>query len=228
MWVEALEAKYLHIGKPFTRADWDQLLGHCQAVTDTPCVIFYKELLEAYPDAKVVLTVRDSADAWAQSQLSTVAQWFKDYVVPAPTWLGRFYQRMLPFDPSIARLNDLIRIHFDGYSTLLYDLEHGTSTAETFYEEYVAAIKRIVPADKLLVMNVKQGWQPLCDFLDKDVPAYPFPRKNDNATFKKNLTKLDGMLRIGVFVNIAKYTMPAAVAVFAAGFAAYRYSLQRL
>ena len=86
MWIEAIEAKFEGKGKPFEREDWDQLLGHCmvsptipqsrthnvaristetkepKAVTDTPCTVFYQELLAAYPDAKVILGVRDSAE----------------------------------------------------------------------------------------------------------------------------------------------------------------------
>jgi hypothetical protein len=63
LWGQAIEAKFEGKGKPFTKEQWDQLLGHCQAVTDTPCNMFGKELIEAYPNAKVILTTRDP-DAW--------------------------------------------------------------------------------------------------------------------------------------------------------------------
>jgi hypothetical protein len=62
MWSDALAAKYDGEGT-FTRDDWDKLLGHCQAVCDWPAVAFAKELIEAYPDAKVILTTRD-VDSW--------------------------------------------------------------------------------------------------------------------------------------------------------------------
>lgn len=64
--MEALEAKYKLRGKPYTREDWDKLLGHCRAVTDVPSMCFAPELIEAYPEAKVVLSARDP-DAWVQS-----------------------------------------------------------------------------------------------------------------------------------------------------------------
>lgn len=41
-------------------------------------------------------------------------------------------------------------------------------------------VKRVVPREKLLVMNLKEGWQPLCKFLDRPVPREPFPRLNDS------------------------------------------------
>lgn len=72
MWTEAFNAKCYGKGKEFEKADWDQLLGHCMAITDTPAVLFYSELLAAYPDAKVILTERDDAEQWHRSQLGSV------------------------------------------------------------------------------------------------------------------------------------------------------------
>lgn len=62
MWQDAFAAKYDGEGT-FGREQWDQLLGHCQAVCDWPAVAFAKELIEAYPEAKVILTTRD-VDSW--------------------------------------------------------------------------------------------------------------------------------------------------------------------
>ena len=59
MWMEALDFKYKGKGHFDWKRDFDKLLSECGAVTDTPCVCFWKELLEAYPDAKVVLVERD-------------------------------------------------------------------------------------------------------------------------------------------------------------------------
>lgn len=62
MWHDALLAKYDGVGE-FGRKEWDQLLGDCQAVCDWPACAFAKELIEAYPNAKVILTTRD-VDSW--------------------------------------------------------------------------------------------------------------------------------------------------------------------
>ena len=70
MWSDALAAKYDGVGS-FGREQWDQLFGHCQAVCDWPCVAFAKELIEAYPDAKVLVTTRD-VDSWHASTMKTV------------------------------------------------------------------------------------------------------------------------------------------------------------
>jgi hypothetical protein len=59
MWIDALNAKYFGKGKPFGRAEFDKLLGHCAAITDGPANCFGPELIDAYPTAKVVLVERD-------------------------------------------------------------------------------------------------------------------------------------------------------------------------
>ena len=63
MWMEALEAKYDGKGKPYGRAEFDKLLGHCQGVSDMPAILFAEELIAAYPEAKVILTHR-IFDTW--------------------------------------------------------------------------------------------------------------------------------------------------------------------
>jgi hypothetical protein len=63
MWMEALEAKYDGKGKPYGRAEFDKLLGHCQGVSDMPAILFADELVTAYPEAKVILTHRNF-DTW--------------------------------------------------------------------------------------------------------------------------------------------------------------------
>ena len=45
-------------------------------------------------------------------------------------------------------------------------------------------VRSIVPADKLLVCNVKRGWKPLCEFLGCDIPTIPFPHENVRAEIK--------------------------------------------
>ena len=63
MWLEAIEAKFDGKGKPYGRAEFDKLLGHCQGVSDIPAILFAEELIAAYPEAKVILTNRNF-DTW--------------------------------------------------------------------------------------------------------------------------------------------------------------------
>ena len=54
-----------------------------------------------------------------------------------------------------------------------------------FYEEHVDEVKANVPPEKLLVFNVKEGWEPLCSFLDLPVPSVPFPNLNDRQAVRR-------------------------------------------
>ena len=66
LWNEALDAKYFGLGAPFMRERWDQLLGEFGAVSDAPVIAFAEELIEAYPEAKVILVERD-IEKWYKS-----------------------------------------------------------------------------------------------------------------------------------------------------------------
>ena len=96
MWSDALAAKYDGQGK-FGREQWDQLFGHCQAICDWPCVAFAKELIEAYPEAKVLVTTRD-IDSWHASTMKTV-HWRATEpelrLVAKFDWAAGMYQPML-------------------------------------------------------------------------------------------------------------------------------------
>jgi hypothetical protein len=96
MWSDALASKYDGKGT-FGREQWDQLLGHCQAVCDWPAVAFAKELIEAYPDAKVLITTRD-IDSWHASTMKTVHWRAIDpelKTVGKFDWAAGMYQPML-------------------------------------------------------------------------------------------------------------------------------------
>jgi hypothetical protein len=187
MWLEAFAAKYDYQGPHFTKSDWDQLLGHCQAATDTPCVIFYRELLAAYPDAKVILTVRDDVDQWFDSMMKTIMPFFEQICLPPRTLLGKLKRKW--FSPIDTKTYEFCETFFrcsPMFNALWADYQNGTQTAKQWYLDYNAEIQRIVPAAQLFVFNVKEGWTPLCEFLDHEVPDRPFPRRNDVVTFERN------------------------------------------
>lgn len=96
MWQDAFAAKYDGVGT-FGREQWDQLFGHCQAVCDWPAVAFAKELIEAYPEAKVLMTARD-VDSWHASTMKTVDWRANDPELKAVArfdWGAGLYQPML-------------------------------------------------------------------------------------------------------------------------------------
>ena len=58
----------------------------------------------------------------------------------------------------------------------------GEEAAVNFFTSWQDLMIRTIPPEKLLVYNVKEGWEPLAKFLDMDAPDEPFPQINDGAT----------------------------------------------
>ncbi|GME37266.1 hypothetical protein GTA08_BOTSDO03742 [Neofusicoccum parvum] len=191
MWLDAYKALKDGDGQ-FGRREWDQLLGHCMAVTDDPCASFARELIEAYPDARVILTVRDSPEAWCRSIERTIWKWGSRW------WAERgiFYDFYLWLRGANNPLFLMTKRSWyqSGYH------EFPTKRGK-LYEEHNKYVKSLVPAERLLVFNLKEGWAPLCAFLGKDVPLTPFPRINDSEEFQRKAEAGNRMLRRRALVN---------------------------
>jgi len=166
VWQDAFAAKFDKKGK-FGREEWDQLLGHCQAVCDWPAVAFAKELIEAYPEAKIIVTTRD-VDSWHASTMKTVNWRAND---PELRALANFDWSAGLYYPMLRRFWDCFFYgDFENYGKQRY-IDH--------YNE----IRSLVPAGQLLEFRVSSGWRPLCEFLGDKVPDTSFPRSNDTDTF---------------------------------------------
>ena len=155
------------------KVDWDALFEGFEATVDWPGCTFYKELMDHYPDAKVLLSVRDP-DAWYKSASETIYQ-MSQRGFPALLVL-RFVPRLRRFVKMVTRLIWQDTFH-DRFSDRAY--------AISVFNEHIAEVKRTVPPEKLLVFEVKEGWEPLCRFLEVPVPDKPFPRLNDSAAFRR-------------------------------------------
>ncbi|MEZ4863641.1 MAG: sulfotransferase [Caldilineaceae bacterium] len=162
--------------------DWQHFLQGYQATVDWPGCTFYQELMAAYPDAKVLLNVRDP-ERWYQSAYDTIYGATRDL----PTFV-----RWLR--PSIGRSVDMI-------NQLIWRQTFGDAFADkaraiAIFNAHNEEVQRVVPPERLLVYEVKEGWEPLCRFLNVPVPETPFPHLNDTAEFQKmaNRRRLLGRL----------------------------------
>lgn len=167
------------------------------AVTDSPACGLVEELLEVYPDAMVICTMRDTPEQWMKSM---------EGVSNASTmWFLRFV--LFPI-PGMRYFVDYINVLRNQW-VYLYDYQEA-ATAKIYFD-HVAYLKRVVPEEKLLFFNVKDGWEPLCKALGKDVPDIPFPRINDSKAIdelaKKMVTK--GLLRwLAIFATLGVAIVP--------------------
>ena len=173
--------------------DWDVLFSGYQAAIDWPACAFYKELLQRYPDAKVVLTVRDP-EHWYDSARATLYAANRAF----PTW-GRLFPRMR-YDHDMS-CNVIWNGTFHGR------FEDRPYTIARF-KAHVDDVRRSVPPDRLLVFDVREGWDRLCAFLDVPVPKdTPFPHLNDQAEFRVLIKRYERTMRL----------MPLALAIPLAG-----------
>ncbi|KAJ7485590.1 putative NAD dependent epimerase/dehydratase [Mycena latifolia] len=175
MWIAAIQAKFYGQGTPFGREQWDQLLGDCQAVTDAPHILFAAELIAAYPEAKVVLTNR-SLESWWKSYEATIAAARKPTLqIRLNRWLDPEYS---------GKREHLLQLIFEAH----FGTKHVTEDiAKACFTSHYDEVRRLVPKERLLEFEVKDGWAPLTNFLDKEIPATPFPRVNDTEQFHKRI-----------------------------------------
>lgn len=168
-WEQAVDAKYLGKGKPFEREDWDELLGHCSAVADMPCAIFWRELCAAYPDAKVVLVQRDE-NKWYNSFAGVVI----DSMFTPSSRLNRALVEPLLGSKVGAVCLKLLQGWLESD-----DAEGMKARARSAYRRHYDEVKASVAKERLLEYRLGSGWKPLCDFLGKEVPDEPFPWVNE-------------------------------------------------
>jgi len=167
--------------------DWDGIFGEHESTVDWPGAFFYRELADAYPEAKVVLSVRDP-EAWEKSMRITI--WDTIYGQSAAAHISKARELVDPDWQHYIRL--MARMWaaqgiFNGP-----ELRHGQlAEAIARYEEQV---QRNIPEDRLLVWSVGEGWEPLCRFLEVDVPDTPFPRLNDSKMYIDRI--IDGSLMV--------------------------------
>ena len=161
--------------------DWDQLFSGFQATVDWPSARWWREIAAHYSDAKVLLSVRDP-QAWYKSMSDTIYQPLKD---PAPDGA-----------PEIVRLqSEMVRkaILAETFDNRFEDKAH---VIEVFKRHNQDVRDSVDPA-RLLEFDVREGWAPLCRFLEVPIPDEPFPRLNDTASTQAMIRMMNESMRKG-------------------------------
>ena len=147
-------------GKP----DWDALFDGYEAMVDHPGCAYWAQLAAHYPDAKVLHTVRDP-DKWFDSTQATIFNPNRP-PMPAGSPMATFFDQLNAFYGG--------DMHDRGFMT-------------DFFRRHTEAVVATIPPERLLVFDVKEGWDPLCAFLGVDTPATPYPRENSTEQFQANI-----------------------------------------
>ena len=157
-WINAAE------GNP----DWEKIFSDYSSTVDNPGCNFWKELADYYPEAKVILTVRD-ADKWFDSTNETIhSVEFAGFIKNSP--FGEMVQKTV-WDVMENRMQD---------RKYMVD----------FFTERTSEIVNSIATERLLVYQVSDGWEPLCNFLDVPIPDMDFPRINSRDETKEMLSNL--------------------------------------
>mmetsp|Transcript_42389 Transcript_42389/g.48715 ORF Transcript_42389/g.48715 Transcript_42389/m.48715 type:complete len:168 (+) Transcript_42389:209-712(+) len=135
--------------------------------------------MEAFPNAKVILTERDPKK-WYLSVKNSILYWYLE----AHKW-----PMSLVNSSRVTQFRDMFHKGADGLphekDGVFGSTQVSKEKAIKFYEEWNAEVKRTVPKERLFVFRVQEGWEPLCKFLDVPVPNEPFPNANAGGTIKK-------------------------------------------
>ncbi|MEO6695773.1 MAG: sulfotransferase family protein [Ignavibacteria bacterium] len=157
--------------------DWDGLFKGYHSACDMPVIRYYKQILENYPDAKVIHTTRDP-ETWFKSISDTIFWAVKPSV-------GRIVKMAirLPFSSALRKRLRVMKYNGGMVETFFgKDLKDKTKVIEHF-NKYNYEILNTIPKEKLLVYDVKSGWEPLCKFLNVPISSIPFPKTNSTDEF---------------------------------------------
>lgn len=186
LWCELAKARgtpqYRELAHKVIRAMADDGFN---ATTDYPACLLYEELMAAYPDAKVILSVRSSGEAWAKSVLSTIGL------------VGPVLHR-LPFSLSetnrcfVAHVNAFLFEEVGAAKKLEPGMVPDAAELARAHDSWITRVKATVPPEKLLIHEAKEGYAPICSHLGLVGGACTsqYPNINDSSDFVKQLSRL--------------------------------------
>jgi hypothetical protein len=147
-------------GKP----DWEAIYTGYHSTVDWPTACFFRELHAHYPAAKLILTERDP-ERWADSFGATI------------------YKLLAGRDEAPPEMRDWLDMAGDVIAKTGFPPGLDRDGLRDAFIAHNEAVRAAIPADQLLIFEVKQGWGPLCEFLDAPIPDEDFPRTNDRGEF---------------------------------------------
>ncbi|EWG54117.1 hypothetical protein FVEG_12409 [Fusarium verticillioides 7600] len=167
LWTALMYQKFDKDGSSQRQGDLVTILSNYKCVADYPAAIFVDELLAAYPEAAVILTVR-SEDSWAKSMKQTIVHYLNHRVIDEKTPMA-----------VMSRT----------YSKFCWD-DDFEKNGLALFRQHNEQVRLAATERKFLEYTVGDGWEPLCAFLETPVPEnIPFPKKDDWLGYKKQIHK---------------------------------------
>ena len=150
--------------------DWDALFANYRSTVDWPGCAFWRDLAEKNPNARILLSYRNSDD-WYDSFHNTIYQAMTRDPPPEPAWVAVHLEmtRQLVLEQALGGRPD--------------DRAH----AIRCYEDHNEAVRSEVASDRLILHEVGAGWEPLCIGLNLPVPEKPYPKTNNTKEFRERM-----------------------------------------
>lgn len=162
----------------FTHENWDAIWGEYEVVTDLASP-FVLELIAAYPEAKVVVVEREFGAWWPSFEERVLDTLFTRF-----GWL----QRWIIWNVfGIRAMHAMRKVHAGFFGTAEFSKESIVLKARGAHEEFYRKVREAVPAERRLEYTLGSGWEPLCAFLDKDIPHGPFPYVNTRGEHRETI-----------------------------------------
>ena len=160
-----------------TLVNWNDLFKNYSSIEDFPGSMYYKELFNYYPEAKIILSVRDP-ESWYQSTLNTIYAFD-----PGPAIKIKLLLKM-PFSSKARHLFKAIQLNDKSIWKKFFEGKFKDKTyAIHKFNSHIEEVKQIIPKDQLLIFEARNGWEPLCEFLNKPIPEIPYPSTNKSQNF---------------------------------------------
>lgn len=166
--------------------DWEAVFDGFESTVDWPGCAYYEELMETFPEAKVLLNVRDF-EGWHKSMLNTVYAIRKAKMTGQPLYEGT--------EPEVPAATWQV-IGKTVWSDFDFDRFEDAAYARTVWEAHHDKVRATVPPERLLEYRLGDGWEPLAEFLGVAVPDEPFPHHNDSGFFRQ-MVGLDPLVDAG-------------------------------
>lgn len=167
-----------YTGKPFVREDWDEFFGHCEGLTDVAS-FYAPQLIEAYPEAKVILVIRDF-DKWFKSIDDGL---LRSLWNPISNFSINYIEPLTGSCAGVAVRKMMLGL-FEAHT-----VQECRQNARETYARHHRTIQEMVPPENLLIYKMGEGWEPICEFLGKPVPDGDFPWANEAAVLKKMIAE---------------------------------------
>lgn len=167
-WVDARAGKTVN---------WEELFDGFQSAVDIPTFYFYKEFMKLYPEAKVILTTRNP-ESWYKSFGDTIIRSSKPSFGQILSMSVR-----VPFNKKLRQQLNVFKFAGVFLKEFFPEGFENKEAVLKFYDNWNKQVMQTVSKEKLLVYNVKEGWEPLCRFLNVPIPAKPFPHSNTTSEF---------------------------------------------